>query len=98
VFYTGGEAISEFGLHIPEFDMIAIADEFFTGIPNMHSIRGSKPRIPDNYISALNKVLELEPEWLCPRRRGTRLHRAHVRDTDYRRTGVLYRVGELVQR
>ena len=64
VFYTGGEAISEFGLHIPEFDLVAIADEFFTGIPNLHSIRGSKPRIPDNYISALNKVLVLTPEWL----------------------------------
>lgn len=63
-FYTGGEAISEFGLHVPEFDLIAIADEFFTGIPNLHSIRGSKPRIPDNYISALNKVLEVKPEWL----------------------------------
>lgn len=64
VFYTGGEAISEFGLHLPQFDMVVIADEFFTGIPNMHSIRGSKPRLPDNYISALNKVLELKPEWL----------------------------------
>ena len=45
VFYTGGEAISEFGIHIPQFDMVIIADEFFTGIPNMHSIRGSKPRL-----------------------------------------------------
>ncbi len=64
VFYTGGEAISEFGLYLPEFDMIAIADEFFTGIPNMHTIRGSKPRIPDNYIGALNTVLDIRPEWL----------------------------------
>ncbi|MEA2000783.1 MAG: alkyl sulfatase dimerization domain-containing protein [Actinomycetota bacterium] len=64
VFYTGGEAISEFGIHIPEFDMVIIADEFFTGIPNMHSIRGSKPRIPDNYITALDRVLEIRPEWL----------------------------------
>jgi len=64
LFYTGGEAISEFGIHIPEFDMVIIADEFFTGIPNMHSIRGSKPRIPDNYIKALDRVLEIRPEWL----------------------------------
>lgn len=63
-FYTGGEAISEFGLYLPGLDMIAIADEFFTGIPNMHTIRGSKPRIPDNYIAALNKVLQIRPEWL----------------------------------
>ena len=64
VFYTGGEAISEFGIHIPEFDMVIIADEFFTGIPNLHSIRGSKPRIPDNYLAALDRVLEISPEWL----------------------------------
>jgi alkyl sulfatase BDS1-like metallo-beta-lactamase superfamily hydrolase len=44
--------------------MVIIADEFFTGLPNMHSIRGSKPRIPDNYIKALDRVLEIGPEWL----------------------------------
>ena len=64
VFYTGGEAISEFGIHVPEFDMVIIADEFFTGIPNMHSIRGSKPRLPDNYIVALDRVIDIQPEWL----------------------------------
>jgi alkyl sulfatase BDS1-like metallo-beta-lactamase superfamily hydrolase len=64
VFYTGGEAISEFGIHIPAFDMVIIADEFFTGIPNMHTIRGSKPRLPENYLSALDRVLDIEPEWL----------------------------------
>lgn len=64
VFYTGGEAISEFGIHIPAFDMVIIADEFFTGIPNMHTIRGSKPRLPDNYLAALDRVLEIRPEWL----------------------------------
>ena len=64
VFYTGGEAISEFGIHIPEFDMVIIADEFFTGIPNMHTIRGSKPRLPENYLEALDRVLAIGPEWL----------------------------------
>ena len=64
VFYTGGEAISEFGVYVPAYDMVIIADEFFTGIPNMHTIRGSKPRLPDNYLRALDRVLEIEPEWL----------------------------------
>jgi alkyl sulfatase BDS1-like metallo-beta-lactamase superfamily hydrolase len=64
VFYTGGEAISEFGIHIPAFDMVIIADEFFTGIPNMHTIRGSKPRLPENYLGALDRVLAIGPEWL----------------------------------
>ena len=64
VFYTGGEAISEFGIYIPSFDMVIIADEFFTGIPNMHTIRGSKPRLPENYLGALDRVLDIGPEWL----------------------------------
>lgn len=64
VFYTGGEAISEFGIHIPEYDLVLIADEFFSGYANTHTIRGSKPRLPENYIQALEKVLEIGPEWV----------------------------------
>ncbi|WP_274034313.1 alkyl sulfatase dimerization domain-containing protein [Streptomyces sp. MMBL 11-1] len=63
-FYTGGEAISEFGIHLPDLDAVIIADEFFTGIPNMHTIRGSKPRMPENYLTALDRVLEIGPHWL----------------------------------
>ena len=64
VFYTGGEAISEYGIHVPDLDMVIIADEFFTGLPNLHSIRGSRPRLPDNYVGALDRVLQIGPEWL----------------------------------
>jgi alkyl sulfatase BDS1-like metallo-beta-lactamase superfamily hydrolase len=64
VFYTGGEAISEFGLYIPEFDMVLIADEFFYALANIHSIRGSKPRLPENYMKALDTVRVIQPEWL----------------------------------
>ncbi|QDQ95296.1 MBL fold metallo-hydrolase [Rhodococcus sp. WB9] len=64
IFYTGGEAISEFGIHLPDLDMVLIADEFFTGLPNTHTIRGSKPRIAENYITALERVLDIEPLWL----------------------------------
>ncbi len=64
VFYTGGEAISEFGLYLPEFDMVLIADEFFYALANVHSIRGSKPRLPENYMNALDTVREIRPRWL----------------------------------
>ncbi|MEE4144930.1 MAG: alkyl sulfatase dimerization domain-containing protein [Halieaceae bacterium] len=64
VFYTGGEAISEFGLYLPDFDMVLIADEFFYALANVHSIRGSKPRLPENYMKALDTVREIKPEWL----------------------------------
>ena len=64
VFYTGGEAISEFGLHLPDFDMVLIGDEFFYALANVHSIRGSKPRLPENYMNALDTVREIRPQWL----------------------------------
>ena len=64
VFYTGGEAISEFGLHLPDYDMVIIGDEFFYALANVHSIRGSKPRLPENYLYALDKVREIQPQWL----------------------------------
>lgn len=64
VFYTGGEAISEFGLQIPAMDMVIIGDEFFYALANVHSIRGSKPRLPENYMKALDTVREIQPEWL----------------------------------
>lgn len=64
VFYTGGEAISEFGLHLPDYDMVIIGDEFFYALANVHSIRGSKPRLPENYLKALDKVRTIQPEWL----------------------------------
>jgi alkyl sulfatase BDS1-like metallo-beta-lactamase superfamily hydrolase len=79
VFYTGGEAISEFGIHIPQFDMVIIADEFFTGIPNMHSIRGSKPRLPENYMKALDRVREIRPRWLL----GSHIIPIEGKDTIY---------------
>ncbi|QFU76605.1 MBL fold metallo-hydrolase [Halioglobus maricola] len=64
VIYTGGEAISEFGLHLPDMNMMIMGDEFFYALANVHSIRGSKPRLPENYISALDKIREIQPDWL----------------------------------
>ena len=64
IFYTGGEAISEFGMELPEYDMVIVADEFFYALANLHSIRGSKPRIPENYMKALDRVRDLDPQWL----------------------------------
>lgn len=64
VFYTGGEAISEFGIQVPDFDLVIIADEMLPGYANTHTIRGSKPRLPENYMKALDRVRDLRPEWL----------------------------------
>jgi len=80
VFYTGGEAISEWGIYLPDYDAVVIADEFFSGYPNMHSIRGSKPRLPENYTKALDRVLEIEPEWLLGSHIMPQQGKAEIRD------------------
>ncbi len=64
VIYTGGEAISEFGLYLPKTETLILADEFFYSLPNIHSIRGSRPRLPQNYLKALDTALELKPKYL----------------------------------
>ncbi|KZX55151.1 hypothetical protein A3709_09190 [Halioglobus sp. HI00S01] len=64
VIYTGGEAISEFGLYLPDMNLMIMGDEFFYALANVHSIRGSKPRPPQNYIRALDRVRDIKPDWL----------------------------------
>ncbi|MGW4366271.1 alkyl sulfatase dimerization domain-containing protein [Nocardia takedensis] len=81
IFYTGGEAISEFGVHLPDFDMVIIADEFFTGLPNTHTIRGSKPRVAGNYLTALDRVLDIAPEWLLGSHIMPIQGKRHIRET-----------------
>ena len=49
--------ISEFGLHLPEIYMVSMPGEFGTGLANLHSNRRSKPRIPDDYISAITDAV-----------------------------------------
>ena len=57
VFYTGGEAISEFGLYLPDFKTMLIADEIYPAQPNMYTIRGAQFRKTEGYLRAYDTVL-----------------------------------------
>lgn len=57
VFYTGGEAASEYGLYLPDFNTMLIADEIYPAHPNMYTIRGAQFRKTEGYLRAYDTVL-----------------------------------------
>lgn len=59
-FYSGGEAASEFGLYLPDYQTVAVADEIFPSLPNIYTIRGAKFRDANGYLRAIDTVLALE--------------------------------------
>ncbi len=63
-FYTGGEALTEFGLYLPAYKTAIVADEIFPSLPNMYTIRGGKYREPAGYLRAMQQVLDLDVEHL----------------------------------
>jgi linear primary-alkylsulfatase len=64
VFYTGGEAKSEFGLYLPAYKTAVVGDELFHSVPNMYTIRGAKFREPAGYMRAVDAVLNFDVEYL----------------------------------
>ena len=64
VFYTGGEAKTEFGLYFPKFKAVTVGDEIFHSVPNIYTIRGAKFREPEGYIRAVDTVLGFDVEHL----------------------------------
>ncbi len=76
VFYTGGEAKSEFGIYLPQYKTIMVADEIFHSVPNIYTIRGAKFREPAGYIRAVDAVLNYDVEHLL----GSHLVPLHGRD------------------
>ncbi len=64
VFYTGGEAKSEFGIYFPKFKAVTVGDEIFHSVPNIYTIRGAKYREPEGYIRAVDAVLNYDVEHL----------------------------------
>ena len=57
VIYTGGEASSEFGLRLPDYNTMIVADEIYPAHPNMYTIRGAQFRKTDGYLRAYDTVL-----------------------------------------
>ncbi len=67
LFQTGGEAASHIAAYLPDYGVMLSGDELQgPTYPNLHSLRGTKPRDANNWITAIDKMLAFHPKTLVP--------------------------------
>lgn len=66
VFSTPGETYDHATVWIPQFKAAFVGDNYYDSFPNIYTLRGTQPRWALDYVTSLNKVLELKPELMLP--------------------------------
>jgi alkyl sulfatase BDS1-like metallo-beta-lactamase superfamily hydrolase len=66
MYHTPGETYDHLTVWIPSMKAAFVGDNFYDSFPNMYTLRGTKPRWALDYVAAIERVLELEPEILLP--------------------------------
>ena len=66
IYHTPGETYDHLTVWIPKYRAAFVGDNYYTSFPNIYTLRGTKPRWALDYVSSLNKVLDLKPEILLP--------------------------------
>jgi alkyl sulfatase BDS1-like metallo-beta-lactamase superfamily hydrolase len=63
---TPGETMDAISIWLPDKRVLMPGDDFFRAFPNISPIRGARLRIPEDWIASLEKMIELEPEYVVP--------------------------------
>jgi alkyl sulfatase BDS1-like metallo-beta-lactamase superfamily hydrolase len=84
--YTPGETADTISVWLPEKRVLMTGDDFLRSFPNISPIRGARPRIPEDWIASLEKMIALGPEDVVPGHTRPVLGGAAARDalTAYR--------------
>jgi alkyl sulfatase BDS1-like metallo-beta-lactamase superfamily hydrolase len=64
--YTPGETNDAIAVWLPDKHVLMPGDDFLRAFPNICPIRGARPRIPEDWIASLEKMIELGPEYVVP--------------------------------
>jgi alkyl sulfatase BDS1-like metallo-beta-lactamase superfamily hydrolase len=66
-FPTGGEAASHIGVYLPDQRIVFIGDEVQgPTFPQLHSLRGTRPRDIERWFTAIDRVRAFNPEYMVP--------------------------------
>ncbi len=66
-FSTGGEAASHLGVYLPEQKVLLSGDEIQgPTFPQLHSLRGTRPRDIERWIGAIDRMRSYEADYLVP--------------------------------
>jgi alkyl sulfatase BDS1-like metallo-beta-lactamase superfamily hydrolase len=61
-----GETSDQIGLWIPSLKAFMCADDVYRAFPNIYTIRGAPARDPVDWYTSVQRMLDLEPEYLVP--------------------------------
>jgi len=64
--YTPGETMDAISVWLPEKRVLMTGDDFFRAFPNIAPIRGARLRTPEDWMTSLEKMIELRPEYVVP--------------------------------
>jgi alkyl sulfatase BDS1-like metallo-beta-lactamase superfamily hydrolase len=64
--YTPGETADAISVWLPETRVLMPGDDFLRAFPNISPIRGARPRVPEDWIASLERMIELGPEAVVP--------------------------------
>ena len=66
IVFIPGETDDHIGIWIPDQRVFLCADNLYRAFPNLYSIRGTKPRSLNKWVSSLDKMIDLNPATLVP--------------------------------
>lgn len=67
LFQTSGEAASHIAIYLPDYDVMLSGDEIQgPTFPNLHSLRGTKPRDANKWIDAIDTMRAYSPRAMVP--------------------------------
>lgn len=64
--YTPGETADAISVWLPDKRVLLSGDDFLRAFPNISPVRGARPRIPEDWIASLEKMIELRPQAVVP--------------------------------
>ena len=64
--YTPGETADAISVWLPEKRVLMSGDNFLRSFPNISPMRGARPRIPEDWIASLEKMIALGPGSVVP--------------------------------
>lgn len=66
ILHIPGETNDQIGVWVPSWKMMMCADDIYKAYPNIYTIRGAPARDPVDWYTSVQRIIDLEPEYLVP--------------------------------
>ncbi|CAC5397796.1 unnamed protein product [Mytilus coruscus] len=88
IHHIPGETSDQIGVWIPSWKAFLSGDDVYKAFPNIYTIRGAPARDPVDWYTSVQKMLDLDPDYLVPSH-----HRPLIGKNDIRNVLIPYRDG-----